>query len=104
MKQKIKIISELVIFIIIVCIPLFFLGVQAGCFFYWAFAGAAKLIDYLINIIKRNESLTVPLHGADFEENTLTLQLPKNFWDYHSIKKGDVTLVSNCINKITATR
>ncbi len=30
------------------------------------------------------------LASADFEENTLTLQLPKDFWDKHRIRCGFV--------------
>lgn len=38
-------------------------------------------------------TLRVRIHSADFEEDTLTLQLPKDFWKTYSVRCGSVDII-----------
>lgn len=39
------------------------------------------------------ETLRVRIHSADFEEDTLTLQLPKDFWKTYSVRTGSIDII-----------
>jgi hypothetical protein len=38
------------------------------------------------------EKLIAKVHSADFEEDTLTLQLPKDFWKHYCVRVGSVEI------------